>query len=489
MALDIDIYISYAHIDDQPMSAGERGWVAQFHRALELRLSQLLGRAVVVYRDSKLQGNDVIEETDPDRLQRTAVVVAIVSPAYARSEWARRELAAFDEIAAAPDSSLTTGRGRLFKVVKAAVPLAQQPPELQHVLGHEFFSVDPETGRIREFHEIFGPDAERDFWMRLDDLAHDVAAHVRLMTEGDAAAPLTPGDAAPMSRFADPHDARDRVWLGVSAPHVARAGSTFTARFVAYIEARAELAEKQLRALDGHVDGAANAVLGLTPDRAGGWLVGTPVTVRVSGAHLRVSPSQRSFEWDGRENLLSFIVTVDSNAPAGNIALCFEAFIEGVSVAFIPLTVSIGESTRAPEREMLSERVASTAFASYASGDAARVAACLSALSRWDRGLDVFMDCLDLTPNEEWQRELQRVIPTRDTFLLFWSVNASHSRWVAWELAQAKASKGLGWIRPMPIDDPSVAPPPDDLKHLHFGDRYLIARQAFLKRTETAAGQ
>ena len=38
----------------------------------------------------------------------------------------------------------------------------------------------------------------------------------------------------------------------------------------------------------------------------------------------------------------------------------------------------------------------------------------------------------------------------------------------------------------MPIDDPAIAPPPDDLKHLHFGDRYLIARQAFLRRNDSA---
>ena len=93
---------------------------------------------------------------------------------------------------------------------------------------------------------------------------------------------------------------------------------------------------------------------------------------------------------------------------------------------------------------MVSQPVLSSAFASYASHDASLVALCLSALKRWDPGLDIFMDCLDLTPNEEWQGELQRVIPSKEVFLLFWSVSASESPWVAWELQQAKASKGLG---------------------------------------------
>ena len=91
------------------------------------------------------------------------------------------------------------------------------------------------------------------------------------------------------------------------------------------------------------------------------------------------------------------------------------------------------------------------------------------------------MDCLDLTPNENWKHQLEQVIPTKDAFLLFWSTSASKSPWVAWELQHARSTKGLEWIRPMPIDDPETAPPPDFLQHLHFRDKYLIARQAFLR--------
>lgn len=484
MAFDIDVYISYAHLDNLPGTEDDHGWVTKFQRALEVRLSQLLGRQAVVHWERKLQGNDASGPVI-DQLRRTAVLVTIVSSRSVASEWIRRELATFTEVA--NDRGDRTSGTPLFKVLKHAVPLAQQPRELQGVLGHEFFSVDPGTGKVREFDEFFGPAAEREFWLRLDDLAHEIVDHLQLVNPGHA--PAAPSPAA-VDRF--PHGREtppDRVLLGVSAPYASSPGSMFAARFVAYVEEFADVVERRLLALDGNADGSSHTVLGLTPDRAGGWLVGTPVTVRVSGAHLCVSPCQRSFEWNGRENLLSFLVTVDATAPPGNVGLCFEAFIEGVSVAFIPLTLTIADGTPVHELGMISEPVASTAFASYASSDASLVTACLSALKRWDPDLDIFMDCLDLTPNDEWQRELQRVIPTKDAFLLFWSVNASHSRWVEWELQHAKASKGVDWIRPMPIDDPSVAPPPEDLKHLHFGDRYLIAREAFLRRAEQAAGQ
>jgi hypothetical protein len=485
MPFDIDVFVSYSHLDDVSLSEGRGAWVATFLRALELRLSQLLGRRAVVYADTKLKGNDILADQITDRIRRSATFVSIVSPRYVASEWARREL---DEFVRAAANTGAPARGRLFTVVKSPVSREHQAAELHESLAYEFFSVDPKTGTTREFDRIFGPEADRSFWLKLDDLAHDLASQLQPLAT-DAAAELPGSRWVPQARpwrSRTPSASRDwqeRILLGVSAPNASRPGEAFIARFVAYVEELSDLVAQQLLGLDAHGD--SRAVLGLSPARAR-WRIGAPVTVRVGGSHFQARPSSQTFEWSGRHNLLSFVVEVDATAPAGQIALCFEAFIEGVSVAFIPMTMAIGKDQPPGGLETKSEPVALTAFASYASRDASSVAACLSALKHWDPALDVFMDCLDLTPNDEWQRELERVIPTKDAFLLFWSVNARQSRWVAWELQHAKATKGLGWIRPMPLDDPAVAPPPDDLKHLHFSDRYLIARQAFLQRQTEA---
>ena len=436
MKLDIDVYVSYAHLDNLQLTEGDEGWVQRFRRALQMRLTQLLGREAIVVLEDKLRGHDVIADDDViNKVERAGAFVSIVSPGYVRSQWTRKELELF---AGMQSQRGLSGNPRIFKVLKAPVPLAQQPPELQS-LGYEFFAVDADTGRVREFGPPFGNNADRDFWLRLDDLAHDLASVLEAV-ESPAAAPA------------------ERVLLGVSAPVHTTPGSTFTARFVAYSKDFEAIVQRQLLELDRDVEGGSHAVLGLTPDREGHWRIGTPVTVRVSGAHIRAEPSTRAFEWNGSENLLSFVLEVEPQAPACVIPLCFEAFIEGVSVAFIPLSVTIGAEREAREVGTFSQPVLSSAFASYASHDASLVALCLSALKRWDPGLDIFMDCLDLTPNEEWQGELKRVIPSKEVFLLFWSVSASKSPWVAWELQQAKASKGLGWIRPMPIEDPAIVP-------------------------------
>ncbi len=170
------MFISYAHLDDVELIEGRQGWVTNLHRTLCIRLGQLQGRESRVWWDPKLQGNDVFESTLVERLRQVAAFVAVVSPRYVRSEWARRELAAFCEAA---DSQGSIREARIFKVLKTPVPLEQQPAELQSILGYEFFKVDPETGRARELNEIFGPEAQRDFWLKLDDLAHDICLLLR----------------------------------------------------------------------------------------------------------------------------------------------------------------------------------------------------------------------------------------------------------------------------------------------------------------------
>ena len=76
-------------------SRGAKGWVANLHRALEIRVGQLLGKTPHIWRDPKLQGNDFFAETLVDRLKRVAVLVTVVSPRYIRSEWTRKELDEF----------------------------------------------------------------------------------------------------------------------------------------------------------------------------------------------------------------------------------------------------------------------------------------------------------------------------------------------------------------------------------------------------------
>jgi hypothetical protein len=68
-----DLFISYAHIDNQAMTADEKGWVSRFHNALEALLSMRLGKRVRICRDDKLQSNDMFAHEITDKFAETAV--------------------------------------------------------------------------------------------------------------------------------------------------------------------------------------------------------------------------------------------------------------------------------------------------------------------------------------------------------------------------------------------------------------------------------
>lgn len=191
MNFEGDAFISYAHLDNVELVEGRKGWVANLHRALEVRVGQLLGKAPHIWRDPKLGGNDLFAETLIEKLKQVALLVTVVSPRYLKSEWTIRELNEFWHAAEEQGGIHVSNKARVFKVLKTPVPLDKTPPELRGLLGYEFFKVDAETGKIRELDEIFGPDAHRDFWLKLDDLAHDIVALLEAMEGSETIADAT----------------------------------------------------------------------------------------------------------------------------------------------------------------------------------------------------------------------------------------------------------------------------------------------------------
>src|SRR5687767_6111375 len=181
-----DAFISYAHLDNVELVEGRKGWVANLHRALEVRVGQLLGKSPHIWRDPKLQGNDLFGETLIERLRRVALLITVVSPRYVKSEWTIRELKAFWAAAEEQGGIRVHDKARVFKVLKTPVAVDKTPVELRMLLGYEFFKIDPESGKVRELDEIFGADAQREFWIKLDDLAHDIVALLEEIHEDDA---------------------------------------------------------------------------------------------------------------------------------------------------------------------------------------------------------------------------------------------------------------------------------------------------------------
>lgn len=172
---DNDIFISYAHIDNQPLAEGQKGWITSFHKALEIRLGQLLGAEPGFWRDeSKLRGNDYFDESIVLHLPKVAVLVTVLTPRYVRSDWCLKEVDEFYRVAEQTGGIRIDDKSRIFKIVKTPIPPDQHPLAMQQLLGYEFYQIDPTTGKPREFIFNSGPNVDIHYWAKLDDLAYDI---------------------------------------------------------------------------------------------------------------------------------------------------------------------------------------------------------------------------------------------------------------------------------------------------------------------------
>ena len=218
---DGDVLLSYAAIDDQPMVDGRPGWVSQLHRNLEVRIQQLSGEKVAVARLPDYAASELIGGELPDHLTRAKAMISVVSPPFVRSELCRREVEWFWRGAERTGGGWVNDRARLLKVIKTAVAPDEVPRALADIFtplsGFEFFELDPESGRVREFDEAFGPLLKQRFFERVYDLAYDTCQVLRTMRPADAGAggPPEPTPGRPWVYLAtttsDVQGERDRV--------------------------------------------------------------------------------------------------------------------------------------------------------------------------------------------------------------------------------------------------------------------------------------
>ena len=138
MRFEKDIFISYAHIYNESMVDGDKGWITEFHRSLEIRLAQLLGQKPVIWRDQKLQGNDVFGDEIVDQFENVAIFISILSPRYVKSEWCTKEVLEFKKASEKNIGLRHKNKSRIFKLIKTPVSFEEHPEAMKDLLGYEF---------------------------------------------------------------------------------------------------------------------------------------------------------------------------------------------------------------------------------------------------------------------------------------------------------------------------------------------------------------
>lgn len=182
-------FISYAHIDNEPLTREQRGWVTQFHETLKVMLSQQLGERARIWRDDKLDGSDVFDDEIIERLTGTAILVSVLTPRYLRSDWCRREVEQFCESASRQGGLRQGNRWRYLKVIKTpldpadpAKPDPTLPEPVQRSIGIEFYT--EENGRPVELDPAFGEAARQAFLRKLKLVALSLADSLRVLAPG-----------------------------------------------------------------------------------------------------------------------------------------------------------------------------------------------------------------------------------------------------------------------------------------------------------------
>ena len=198
MPFEHDLFISYAHIDNQPLTAEQQGWVTRFHATLAAQLSMRLGSVARIWRDDKLRGNDVFADEIVQQFDRTALLVSVLSPRYMASDWCRRELSAFCTQAGRSGGLVAGNKGRVFKVVKTPVDdQTALPASVRDTKGYEFF-IDCD-GAPLELDPAYGLKYSEGYFRMVGILSWELAQLLKILQQApqDAA-----NDAAPPTRAA-----------------------------------------------------------------------------------------------------------------------------------------------------------------------------------------------------------------------------------------------------------------------------------------------
>lgn len=188
MKFERHAFISYAHIDNEPLLADDDGWVTLFHRTLQQQLAMRLGEKANIWRDERLRPIEDFSAEITAKLAGAAVLISVLSPRYLKSGWCRKELETFCELAERETGLMLDNKSRVFKVL--TLPLenrddASLPAAMNRALGYEFFAPGPDGDEL-PLAPSFGEEYKQKFLRKVSSVAADIK---RVMALLDAKAP------------------------------------------------------------------------------------------------------------------------------------------------------------------------------------------------------------------------------------------------------------------------------------------------------------
>ncbi len=167
-----DIFVSYAHVDNQPHPGTDEGWVSTLVEGLKVYLGEELGtRDFSLWIDNRLPGNEPLTSEILNALKQSATLLIVLSKGYLKSDWCTRERSVFLEAVNQHGGSEAV----VFVVERVKV---EKPAEIADILGYFFWLDGGEGNPVKKLGDpIPNPKnpADEPYYTRLKKLSYDLA--------------------------------------------------------------------------------------------------------------------------------------------------------------------------------------------------------------------------------------------------------------------------------------------------------------------------
>lgn len=162
-----EILLCFAEPDNQPIEGGLKGWVSNFHKFLSTLLSQISKESTEIrlVSGSELEGI---------KLESTIALLIVTTKNLSAHPTFLKEVDQYAKKIREEDTLRIGGIPRIIKINKGPFDSDSLIPEISDIITYDFYQIDALTGDAQEFKRFFGIDAERNYWMKLVDMAYDI---------------------------------------------------------------------------------------------------------------------------------------------------------------------------------------------------------------------------------------------------------------------------------------------------------------------------
>ena len=162
-----ELFVSYAHLDDQPVFGQKLGWVTVLKENLNTAISGKLGTKSDFWMDDRLVSQATFSSPILDGLKGSAALLVIASPAYLKSYWCKRERGGFLE-------GLQDHRMAQRPIFIVTIDDLNLPEEFGDCLPVKFWQRQTDGAAPQRLGDPLPAPEHHIYWDRLNDLSFKI---------------------------------------------------------------------------------------------------------------------------------------------------------------------------------------------------------------------------------------------------------------------------------------------------------------------------